>query len=211
VPASRGNFCRSHFFASKTASDDLFDRANVDGSSAGGEQHRRHLGVATFHCIPMGRASAEHGMVTPPIRIRSVAEQNPCPVHEPAASCVVEELGDERARICQTIAKPSIPGTARRTTKSMGVEDLEPAGVIRGLGVANAGVVNGLTVVGIGAGSEEELEQFELIDMRPAALLTTTDRARDCGERWEQAIPEKPTVRIRATAQQYANGLNEVV
>ncbi len=68
-------------------------------------------------------------------------------------------------------------------------------------GAGESVVVEGLSVVRVGAGFEKQPGEFESLGMRRLVGFATTERSCERGEGWHEAVPQEPGMGVRAGVQ----------
>ena len=123
--------------------------------SSCGDQHRGDFRVPASRGIVQRCATTEDRGITASVRVGAAVEKQPGPGREPATRRVMQEFGDERRGWVELVTESAVPRAAFVMSEPSCVEEFEPIGVIAGLGVPDACVVDGLAVVRVGPGVEQ--------------------------------------------------------
>ena len=100
-------------------------------------------------------------------------------------------------------AETLVPRPVRRSSESVLDKQLQMRRVVVG-GAGESVVVEGLSVVGVSARVEQESCKFEGVAVRWLVGFAATECSGERRERWYEAVPQEPGVRIRTAVEQDA-------
>ncbi len=178
-----------------------------DGGGARRGEEFRHLRVPVQQRQLVRSPAPEHRMPADPVHLDPVREQQPDPPRPPAQRRRDQFLPQQQARRLQDRPQPGVPRPVRAPAQPELQQQPQARGVV-GEGAAEAQVVEGLAVVGVGAGFQQQPGQGERFGVRRLVLLSAAERAGQCGEGGDQTVPEEAGIRVRAVAEEDAGRLH---
>ena len=160
-------------------SGERFDRRRV---GARGGEHVGDLEVAVEDGALVRTPAVVGGVSARLVGVDAPVQQQARPLLEPGLGGVLQRLGGDLDRRLVGMTEATAPWTTITSSQTELEEELEELGVVTG-DVAPSAVVDGLTVVRLRAGLQQQAGESQLLAVRRRSLLAASEGPGERGER----------------------------